>query len=73
MSRKLFRMFFHPPEDREQFNRWSSSLGLLLDGSDFSLEGVFEAVSEVSNFLDYFRTLMHARRAAPKMTCCRRC
>jgi len=55
-----------PPEDREQFNRWSSYFGRLLDGGDFSLEKVFEAVSEVSNFLDYFRTIMHARRAAPK-------
>jgi cytochrome P450 len=55
-----------PPEDREQFNRWSSYFGRLLDGGDFSLEKVFEAVSEVSDFLDYFRTIMHARRAAPK-------
>src|SRR5438876_4040922 len=55
-----------PPEDREQFNRWSSYFGRLLDGGDFSLEKVFEAVSEVSDFLDYFRTLMHARRADPK-------
>jgi cytochrome P450 len=55
-----------PPEDREQFNRWSSYFGRLLDGGDFSLEKVFEAVSEVSDFLDYFRTMMHARRAAPK-------
>src|ERR1700693_3753061 len=55
-----------PPEDREQFNRWSSFFGRLLDGGDFSLEKVFEAISEVSDFLDYFRTMMHARRTAPK-------
>ena len=55
-----------PPEDREQFNRWSSYFGRLLDGGDFSLETVFEAVSEVSNFLDYFRAIIHARRTAPK-------
>jgi cytochrome P450 len=55
-----------PPEDREQFKRWSSYFGRLLDGGDFSLEEVCEAVSEVSDFLNYFRTIMHARRAAPK-------
>jgi cytochrome P450 len=55
-----------PPEDREQFNRWSSYFGRLLDGGDFSLESVFEAVSEVSDFLDYFRSIIHARRALPK-------
>jgi cytochrome P450 len=55
-----------PPEDREQFNRWSSYFGRLLGGGDLSLEGVFEAVSEVSDFLDYFRTIIRARRAAPK-------
>jgi cytochrome P450 len=55
-----------PPEDREQFNRWSSYFGRLLDGGDFSLESIFEAVTEVSDFLDYFRSIMHARRAAPK-------
>ena len=55
-----------PPEDREQFNRWSSYFGRLLDGGDFSLESIFEAVSKVSDFLDYFRTIIHARRAAPK-------
>jgi cytochrome P450 len=54
------------PEDREQFNRWSSYFGRLLDGGDFSLESIFEAVTEVSDFLDYFRSIMHARRAAPK-------
>ena len=55
-----------PPEDRDRFNRWSSYFGRLLDGGDFSLDKVFEAVSEVSDFLDYFRAIMHARRAAPK-------
>ena len=55
-----------PPEDRDQFNRWSSYFGRLLDGGDFSLEGVFEAVSEISDFLDYFRTIIRARRATPK-------
>ena len=55
-----------PPEDREKFNRWSSYFGRLLDGGDFSLESVFEAVSEVSDFLDYFRSIIHARRAVPK-------
>lgn len=55
-----------PPEDREQFNRWSSYFGSLLDGGDFSLESVLEAVSEVSDFLDYFRAIIHARRSAPK-------
>jgi hypothetical protein len=44
-----------PPEDRDRFNRWSSYFGRLLDGGDFSLEKVFEAVSEVSDFLHYFR------------------
>jgi len=55
-----------PPEDREQFNRWSSCFGRLLEGGDSSLEAISEAVSEVSNFLDYFRAIIHARRAAPK-------
>jgi len=55
-----------PPEDREQFNRWSSYFGRLLEGGDFSLEAVMEAVSEVSDFLDYFRSIIYARRAAPK-------
>lgn len=55
-----------PPEDREQFNRWSSYFGRLLEGGDFSLEAVLEAVSEVSDFLDYFRSIIYARRAAPK-------
>ena len=55
-----------PPGDREQFNHWSSYFGRLLDGGDFSLEGVLEAVSEVSDFLDYFRAIIHVRRTAPK-------
>ena len=55
-----------PPEDREQFSRWSSFFGRLLDGGDFSLEGIYEAVSEVSDFLDYFRSIIRARRTAPK-------
>ena len=55
-----------PPEDREQFNRWSSYFGRLLDGGDFSLEGVFEAVSEVSDFMDYFRGIIRARRTVPR-------
>jgi cytochrome P450 len=55
-----------PPEDREQFNRWSSYFGRLLDGGDFTLESIVEAVSEVSDFLDYFRALIRERRTAPK-------
>lgn len=55
-----------PPEDREQFNRWSSYFGRLLDGGDFTLEGIFEAVSEVSDFLDYFRAIIRTRRTSSK-------
>lgn len=55
-----------PLEDREQFNRWSKFFGRLLDGGDFTLESAFQALSEVSDFLEYFRTLIRQRSTAPK-------
>lgn len=55
-----------PPEDREQFNSWSASFGSLLGGSNITLEGIFQALTEVSAFVEYFRKIIRQRRTAPK-------
>ncbi|HZS76348.1 MAG TPA: cytochrome P450 [Ktedonobacteraceae bacterium] len=55
-----------PPEDRDQFNRWSQHFGSLLDGGDYTMEGLFEAMVGVTEFIAYFRDMIHKRRTTPK-------
>ncbi len=55
-----------PPEDRDQLNAWSESFGALLDASKLSMEDAFLALHGVSEFIAYFRQIIHERRNAPK-------
>ena len=55
-----------PPGDRDQFNTWSGHFGTLLDMSNSTLEDIFQAISGVSEFLEYFRHIIRQRRTAPK-------
>ncbi len=55
-----------PPEDRDQFNRWSEQFGSLLDGGNIVMEDAFQALYGISEFLDYFRNIIRERRSAPK-------
>jgi cytochrome P450 len=55
-----------PPEDREQFTIWTGQFGALLDGSNLTLEDVFQALYGVAEFMDYFRGIIRQRRTVPK-------
>ncbi|MGH2514042.1 MAG: cytochrome P450 [Ktedonobacterales bacterium] len=55
-----------PPEDREQFIRWSSDFGGFLDGSNLTMEQALMALQGVSDFMDYFRGILAARRTTPR-------
>jgi cytochrome P450 len=55
-----------PPEDREQLNAWSENFGALLDGGNLTMENAFLALHGVSEFMGYFRQIIHQRRNAPK-------
>jgi cytochrome P450 len=55
-----------PPEDREMFIKWTGDFARLLDGFDMSFEGVVQALSGVSEFMDYFRAIIKQRRTAPR-------
>jgi cytochrome P450 len=55
-----------PPEDRDQLNAWSESFGALLDGGHLTMESAFLALHGVSEFMEYFRQIIHQRRNAPK-------
>lgn len=55
-----------PPEDREQFIRWSSDFGGVLDGTNLTLDEALQALVGVSEFMDYFRDLIERRRDAPR-------
>ncbi len=55
-----------PPEDRELFIKWTGDFARLLDGFDMSFEGVVQALSGVSEFMDYFRAIVKQRRTAPR-------
>jgi cytochrome P450 len=55
-----------PPEDRDRFTRWTENFGRLLDGGDFTLEGVFQALSGISEFIEYFRQNIRQRSIAPR-------
>jgi cytochrome P450 len=55
-----------PPEDRELFIKWTGDFARLLDGFDMSFESVIQALSGVSEFMDYFRAIVKQRRTAPR-------
>ncbi len=55
-----------PPEDRELFIKWTGDFARLLDGFDMSFDGVVQALSGVSEFMDYFRAIVKQRRTAPR-------
>src|SRR5215469_2565425 len=55
-----------PPEDREQFIRWSSDFGGFLDGSTLTPEEALQALQGVADFMDYFRGIIAGRRSAPR-------
>jgi hypothetical protein len=55
-----------PPEDREQFIRWSSDFGGFLDGSNLTMEQAMMALQGVSDFMDYFRDIIAHRRTTPR-------
>ena len=55
-----------PPEDRDLFIKWTGDFARLLDGFDMSFEGVIQALSGVSEFMDYFRAIVKQRRTAPR-------
>ena len=47
-----------PPADRDQFNTWTGHFGTLLEGGNSNLEDIFQALSGVSEFLEYFRQII---------------
>jgi len=51
-----------PPEDREQFFKWTHDFGSLLDGSNMEMQEVIGALYGVSEFLNYFRRIIAQRR-----------
>lgn len=55
-----------PPDDREQFIRWSSDFGGFLDGSNLTMDEALQALVGVSDFMDYFRDIIERRRDAPR-------
>ncbi len=55
-----------PPEDRDLFIKWTGDFARLLDGFDMSFEGVIQALSGVSEFMDYFRAIVKQRRTTPR-------
>ena len=55
-----------PPEDREQFTRWSGDFGAILEGRDLTMEQAIQAFLGVSQFMQYFRELIVQRRTRPK-------
>ncbi len=55
-----------PPEDRAQFTVWTSDFARLLDGGDSSTEGVMQSLSGVSDFMNYFRTIIRQRQTTPR-------
>ncbi len=55
-----------PPEDREQFIRWSADFGAFLDGSSLTPQEAMQALVGVSDFMDYFRVIIAARKDAPR-------
>jgi cytochrome P450 len=55
-----------PPEDRDLFIKWTGDFARLLDGFDMSFDGVIQALSGVSEFMDYFRAIVRQRRTAPR-------
>lgn len=55
-----------PPEDRDQLNAWSENFGSLLEGGNITMEDAFLAIHGVSEFMGYFRQIVHDRRSAPK-------
>ncbi len=54
-----------PPEDRQQFTRWTGDFGSILENNDLSLEQAIQAFLGVSEFMDYFRTIITRRRVKP--------
>jgi cytochrome P450 len=62
----IAQMLGVPPEDREQFIKWSSDFGAFLDGSSLTLEEALQAIQGVADFMDYFRALIETRRGAPR-------
>jgi cytochrome P450 len=55
-----------PPEDREQFIRWSSDFGAFLDGSSLTPQEAMQALVGVSDFMDYFRDIIAVRNDTPR-------
>ena len=55
-----------PPEDREQFIKWSADFGGFLDGSTLTAQEALLALQGVADFMAYFRGIIaaQARRAA---------
>jgi cytochrome P450 len=55
-----------PPEDREQFIRWSADFGGFLDGSTLTPLEALQALQGVADFMDYFRGVIALRASAPR-------
>jgi len=55
-----------PPEDRDQFIRWSADFGAFLDSSNLTLEQAFQAMVGVAEFMEYFRSIIAARKTTPR-------
>ena len=55
-----------PPADRDRFTKWTQTFGRLLDGGDFTLEGLFQALDGIAEFMEYFRQIIRQRSVAPR-------
>jgi cytochrome P450 len=62
----ISQMLGVPPEDREQFMRWTEAFGRVLDGGDLTPETGINAFLGVSEFMDYFRKIVEQRQTQPK-------
>src|SRR5260370_225865 len=55
-----------PRDDTRQLHAWSGRLGALHDRGHLTMENAFLALHDVSEFMEYFRQIIHQRRNAPK-------
>lgn len=55
-----------PPEDREQFFKWTNDFGTVIEGGELTQEEMVRAFLGVSEFIDYFRQIIAQRRTHPK-------
>lgn len=62
----IAQMLGVPPEDREQFFKWTNDFGTILESGELTPEDAIRAFFGVSEFMDYFRQIVAQRQTQPK-------